>query len=185
MPNRELDTAYYALSRRMARVERQATRMASHQTWTGRTAQQVGATLGITNIPAANTGNLWANAIAEPTRLLVQPINLAPGKWFAEFSSTAFFSGSAASATYWVNFGLYDATLPSVIWLGSLVTQINDASGNPIFRDRNVRLSQIIDLTSTYNLDIIAEGFGSSGSGFFSSAFANQQQNHRLIAIPV
>lgn len=184
MPNRELDTAHYALSKRLSRVERQATRMASHQTWTGRTAQQVGGILGITNIPAANTGSLWTNAIAEPTRLLSQPLILAPGKWFAELSATAFFSGATGGATYWVNFGLYAPTLPSVIWIGSLVTRINDGSGNPTYQDRNVRLSEVIDLSGTHSIEVIAEGFGAGGSGFFAAAFANQRQNHRLIALP-
>jgi len=185
MPNRELDTAYYALSRRMARVERQATRMATHQTWTGRTASEIQGTWGVAPIPVADPLNSWANAIAAPDRLLAQPIVLAPGKWFVELSSTVQTFSSSPNVTYWANFGLYSPTLVSVINMGTLITRRINASGVVTFEDTNVRLSRLIDLSSTHSIEVIAEGFNNTWSGVFTSVFVNQSQNHRIIAIPV
>jgi len=187
MPNRELDTAYYALSRRMARVERQSTRMATHQTWTGRTAIEEYLTPpGNIAISLGNSASPWANAIAG-NRLFLNPLTLNPGSWAIFYSSIASFRDtSVANDAWYINFALYSAaTGPLVLGSHASASRVSSVFTQ---QEYNVFMTRIITLTSITNIELIGEGYAASGgpgNGFWLGSTLTAIQPHRLVAIPV
>lgn len=192
MPNRELDTAYYALSRRINRIERSASRSAAHQTWTGRTAESVPAPSTIT-IPAYDGTTRWSNAIVNPK--VFPSITVSPGAHLIQLNSFLFWEDTTDVSQGWVNIGLYSLTLPNVIHWTSFRTFIPTlVVGSTIIQPKqyfyDFSASAVFNFTSEQTLDLLIEGNitaaqGGNGQVAQITSPPTRVDNNRWTVVPV